>query len=233
MTEAEWLAATDPDPLLIFLDTQRFERKLRLFACACCRRITHLLVSQRSRDAVLLGERLADGLATEEEVSLAMADVEDALDAINQGVREFRKWSSVIAAHSAAESTIDPEKPWNTHRAASASACAVAIHGWELSGGPEKAVLPESIQWSVEERQHQTKLLSHVIGNPFRPFPAPPEWPSTVAELAHALYAGNDNRLILADALEEAGHQDLAEHFRKEEWHPKGCWVVDMILGKS
>ena len=39
--------------------------------------------------------------------------------------------------------------------------------------------------------------------------------------------------VILADALEEAGHFELAEHFRQETWPPKGCWVVDMILGKS
>jgi len=36
----------------------------------------------------------------------------------------------------------------------------------------------------------------------------------------------------LVDALEEAGHQELAQHFRKEEWHPKGCWAIDAILGK-
>jgi hypothetical protein len=40
-------------------------------------------------------------------------------------------------------------------------------------------------------------------------------------------------RLNLDDALTEAGHQELAEHFRKEERHPKGCWILDMILGKA
>jgi hypothetical protein len=58
-------------------------------------------------------------------------------------------------------------------------------------------------------------------------------WPSVVVELAQSLYDGTGDRLILADALEEAGHQELAEHFRAEEWHPKGCWVVDLVLGKT
>ncbi len=36
------------------------------------------------------------------------------------------------------------------------------------------------------------------------------------------------------DALLEAGHPELAEHFRDaKEWHPKGCWVVDLLLGKT
>ena len=50
---------------------------------------------------------------------------------------------------------------------------------------------------------------------------------------AQALYDGTGDRLILADALEESGHPELAQHFRAEEWHPKGCWVVDLVLGKS
>src|SRR5579864_4184325 len=37
MTEQEWLACTDPDPMLEFLRSNATDRKLRLFACACCR----------------------------------------------------------------------------------------------------------------------------------------------------------------------------------------------------
>jgi hypothetical protein len=37
----------------------------------------------------------------------------------------------------------------------------------------------------------------------------------------------------LVNALLEAGHHELAEHFRCEEWHPKGCWALDVILGRS
>ncbi|OAI53024.1 hypothetical protein AYO44_16375 [Planctomycetaceae bacterium SCGC AG-212-F19] len=85
----------------------------------------------------------------------------------------------------------------------------------------------------TEETEYSCNLLRHIMGNPFRPFPTPASWPSAVVELAQALYVGHGDPLILADALEEAGHQDLAEHFRAEEWHPKGCWVVDLLLGKG
>jgi len=63
-----------------------------------------------------------------------------------------------------------------------------------------------------------------------RPYPAPPSWPSPVIKLAEALYAGEDCSFALHDALLEAGHPELAEHFAKE--HPKGCWVLDLILAK-
>jgi hypothetical protein len=52
-------------------------------------------------------------------------------------------------------------------------------------------------------------------------------------QLAESLYAGQDCSFALHDALLEAGHAELAEHFREETSHPKGCWVVDLILGKK
>jgi len=82
------------------------------------------------------------------------------------------------------------------------------------------------------ERTAQCDLLRHVIGNPFRPYPAPPSWPAPVVKLAESMYAGEDCSFALHDALLEAGHPELAEHLAKEQWHPKGCWIVDLILGK-
>jgi hypothetical protein len=80
-------------------------------------------------------------------------------------------------------------------------------------------------------RRDFAELLRHIIGNPFRLYSTPHSWPPTVVQLAQALYDGEDCRLPLSDALEEADHLELAEHFRGEEWHPKGCWVTDLVLG--
>lgn len=95
------------------------------------------------------------------------------------------------------------------------------------------AVVQANRDWHNANKAKCLTLLRHIMGNPFRPYPAPEFWPSNVVLLAQALYEGQDCDYALHDALEEAGHPELAEHFRQREHHPKGCWVVDLILGKK
>src|SRR5258708_3680828 len=76
MTEVGWLRCTDPGPMLEFLRDRASERKLRLFACACCRRVWHLLTDERSRRAVEVMERDADGAAGNEDLYLAVIGAE-------------------------------------------------------------------------------------------------------------------------------------------------------------
>ena len=64
MTEEEWLICRDLTRMSHLLAERYSERKRRLFACACCRRIWHLLADPRSRRAVEVAERYADGTAT-------------------------------------------------------------------------------------------------------------------------------------------------------------------------
>lgn len=74
-TEARWLGAAMPGPMLqALMDRPKsgtLDRKLRLFACACVRRVWHLLEDDRSRAAVEVAERYADGLARSDELDAA------------------------------------------------------------------------------------------------------------------------------------------------------------------
>jgi hypothetical protein len=88
------------------------------------------------------------------------------------------------------------------------------------------------------ENKGQTDLLREIIGNPFRPISVDARWlTSTVVALAHAIYDDRTfGRLpILADALEEAGctNADILNHCRQLGEHVRGCWVIDLLLGKS
>jgi hypothetical protein len=81
-------------------------------------------------------------------------------------------------------------------------------------------------------------LVRDVFGNPFRPVPLPGEWrtPTAVA-LAGQMYGSRDFSAmpILADALQDAGcdSEDILDHCRGPGPHVRGCWVVDLVLGKA
>lgn len=80
MTESEWLVSEDPAAMLVWVSPRNTtppiasDRKLRLYACACCRQVWDLLTDERSRAAVSIAERFADGEATRDELRVAESD---------------------------------------------------------------------------------------------------------------------------------------------------------------
>jgi hypothetical protein len=79
------------------------------------------------------------------------------------------------------------------------------------------------------------------IFNPFHPISLNLAWLSwhdgMLLSMARQMYDSRDftDMPILADALEEAGctDQDILNHCRQTGEHVRGCWVVDLLLGKE
>ena len=95
-------------------------------------------------------------------------------------------------------------------------------------------------QWEAIEQtevKEQTAVIRDIFGNPFRPVTLEPAWrTATVTSLAQTIYDERafDRLPILADALEDAGctNADILGHSRGGGEHVRGCWVVDLVLGK-
>jgi hypothetical protein len=90
----------------------------------------------------------------------------------------------------------------------------------------------------IRERSSQVALIHDIFGNPFRSVVFPSEWRTdTAVALARQLYESRDFGAmpILADALQDAGCEsaDILDHCRDPGPHVRGCWVVDLVLGKE
>jgi hypothetical protein len=92
-----------------------------------------------------------------------------------------------------------------------------------------------------EQSKRLADVLREIAGNPFAGIHldrALLRWrDDTISKLAQACYDSNDSNMlgIIGDALEEAGcnERPILEHLRTAQTHYRGCWVVDLILGKN
>src|SRR5262249_50666658 len=219
MTEAEWLACDDPGRMLESLRGKASDRKLRLFACACCREVWRLLKDERSRRAVEVSERYADGEVDGKQLAAAERAVDEAADDLcfeAEVSARMAKWAARDAALAAL---------LTARKRTAAAQVSFKIRD-AIAFTPQKAV-------------DQPALLRDLF--PYRAAPLDPAWRAwnsgPVPKLARAIYGARAfARLpILADALEDAGCTDEAilAHCRGPGPHMRGCWVVDLLLGKE
>jgi hypothetical protein len=212
MTEEEWLTEDNPLHLLLALDWKPNERKIRLFACACCRLIWSLVDDPNARNAVETAERFVDGDAELRQLNAAHKEVATARTAANRA--SLMTADRVFTPVSAARSII------------------FALDAVTMSASNLEAV-------SATETQRQLRLFHDIFRNPFRPITFSPTWrTSDVLLLAQGIYNERafDRMPILADALQDAGcdNTDILDHCRDTSTpHARGCWVVDLVLGKS
>jgi len=241
MTEAEWLACTDPAPMLAFLRGKISERKFRLFACACCRRIWHLLPGEQLRRAVEVSERYADGRATAAERKTARAaamqshtDASACLDLplLSRKGLLVGGWGKQAVSFAASRRG-SADAVYCCRMAIGARACAEEF--------PSPTRLADWHAARAAQFPEFADTLRDIVWNPFRLQTLDADclrWSmGTVPAIAQHVYKDNSfhDLPILADSLEDAGCADaeLVAHCRRLGGHVRGCWAVDLLLGQS
>ena len=255
MTEAEWLGCGDLDSMLSYLKGDVNERKFRLTECTFLRRFWHLLTDERSRRAVELAERYADGSAKRAELRAAHAEAETAFREILEacpaaqqpnGTGSFYGGAVSAAQHTASSFYDTPELiTWREDAERFRQfGNLIWISAAAYPLGDEAAALIGNDAIDAEQAV-QAALLHELFGNPFRSNKFAPSWRTKdVANLAQASYEeralpsghlDNARLAVLSDALEEAGCADIAilTHLRSPGPHVRGCWALDLVLGKE
>ena len=212
MTEAEWLACDEPGVMVAFARSWASDRKLRLFGCACYRGLwATLSVPEVRRDVLRASERYADREITKQAFKLIR--------------KRVSFWEGARVSGEA----------WEV-AAASARDCSGESQTWVPDG---EGYIMKTVRQRPEQARVHCYLFRDIFGNPFRHATFDPAWrSSTVVALAAQMYESRDFGAmpILADALQDAGcdSEDVLNHCRDAKaTHVRGCWVVDLVLGKT
>lgn len=217
MTEAEWLASNDPRAMFEALKRsfssdwpygERTVRKRSLFGAACCRLVWRSVSADpRCRRKVEYIETMTEQRLSPDEEEELFFDVKIAA--------EHPKDGTPPAQMQAANLVYDAESP--------------------------EMALGYLLTWRgrADRAQQLSDLLREIVGNPFRKAKFHKKWRTdTVLAVAQQAY---DTRKyaalpILADALQDAGcnNDDLLHHLRDPSaTHVRGCWALDLVLGKE
>ncbi|AMV29304.1 hypothetical protein VT84_33220 [Gemmata sp. SH-PL17] len=220
MNEQMWLMDDGDDfmRLVKFAANKVSERKIRLFTVGSCRLIWTLITKKPYRVAVEVAEAFADGEATKK---------------------------ALTAARIAARTTVAAEKKYAKLQVA--AACLDTVNANVVSGAfgasvdvPSAALYRGTDDWDYDATKLTIlALLRDVVGPlPFRKVTVKPAWrTSTAVALASQMYEARDFSAmpILGDALQDAGcdNDEVLDHCRGPGPHVRGCWVVDLVLGKE
>ena len=221
MAHGWWLSCREPHQLLDRLGACTTRRKLRLWACACVRQIWDKL-DHRCKAAVVAAEEYADHLISRATMGIASKTAYKSVrEAKNQELR-----SAATAARWVSKSRLDYREAETSPEIAS------SIMGYRDPYVEAYNATHAAVQL------HQIDLLRDIFHSPFISVNYDNLWSTPIVlNLAQTIYQERlwETMPILADALEDAGCDDVSalEHCRSPKQHVRGCWLVDLILGKS
>jgi hypothetical protein len=197
---------------LTILGERATDRKLRLFAVAVCRRIAPGLLIRAAWECLEVAEKLADGNASLGELGRVREQLDEYL--MNDTLYQPSEYAA-----SAPRCCL--------HENVRHGVRYVVSTAWQTSQPPRDKV------WASDTAAR----LRDVFGNPFRPVTFDAAWRTdTAVSLAQQMYESREfsPRPIRADALQDAGcdNEDILNYCRGPGPHVRGCWVVDLVLGK-
>jgi hypothetical protein len=208
--EGGWQECRDPLAMLCYLHGRASGRKFRLFATACAR-------DEFASGTIPVSECPAECLP--------------------------RYFESILEAEAFADGGPAPSLRSGLFHWIALGACdedvAHSALGFNADVGlwlaPIEEIVPRMI---ARYRTHPAQYIREIFGNPFRPVAVGARWQTAdVVGLARAIYEDRafDRLPILADALMDAGCEDesILSHCRGQGPHVRGCWVVDLVLGKE
>jgi hypothetical protein len=210
VTEAEWRNCRSPISLLRAARERVSPRKGRLFTVGCCYHIWGFMKDRRSRAAVQVAERFAEGEASREELCLAHEAACDAVDeAERSNARNIAQAATAASDPGGAQAFLACDcTRISVGTVVREAELALAI---ELFGNPFRAVYvdPSLLSWND----------------------------GLVVKIAQGIYEERafDRMPILHDALLDAGCDDeaLLSHCRNAKGHVRGCWAIDLLTGRA
>ena len=207
-TETWWLKSYDYTTMMKFMGARLSARKRLLFGCATARMVWKHVVKPRNRNAVLTSEAYADGLATRDEMEAAWMNLawERAM---------YSEWHIV-----ALTAGLPYSAPTQADRDRFARANTAPFE---------------------RSREEWSDALRDIAGNPFQERVLRPHWlladDRAATALAESIYDEHafERLPILADALEDGGcdGEPILAHLRGPGPHFRGCWALDLVLGKD
>jgi hypothetical protein len=222
MSESEWLECSDPGLMLEFVRHKASDRKLRLFAAACCRFAVEIvgkttavpkLVREQIRQETQIADKIAEG---------SLQNPKTDLDHYYGFYSIFHGSGSSL--EEACHSVTDPS-------------------AWGAAIGVVRIL--DDAMWDESVSNCGAICLREIFGRPLHPSSIEPTWITpVVTSLSTAAYEQRilpsgelvpERLAVLSDALEEAGcdDADILTHLRSPGPHVRGCWVVDLLLGKE
>ncbi len=240
MTESQWLTTSSaPVQMAKVATRQASSRKLQLLGCAFLRLVEDESFDEGLLAAIAAAEGYACGEVDDKTFHAAERVVELSRRAIAERPDGMREGHAVDAVASLFGTNLRRGLP--------------ATLAWVRLIARFSDILGETLGRYRVIRARQCDLFREILGNPFRPWQVVAEWLDPAARIAPDgatirvtdtakslaetidLERVYDRLPILADALEDAGWTDpaLLTHCRHGTGHVRGCWAVDLVLGRK